>query len=209
MLTKEAPRAAVEPLSLRYKGAPQPYLTLLGQLLRFDPARRMTCAEALADPAFADIRDLASELRAAQPVKGDFDEEPPAVSPAAEAAVAASASASAGQKPPAAAAPGLGDAAAGLVAAATSAALGFGWGSAAVASSGSGLMGNSMDSSSSGSKSGSFTSGGSGGSFGSFGSGGGVLAPPAPVLPGPTTERGLRRLIGLEVNAFNDEGTTH
>jgi serine/threonine protein kinase len=187
MLTKEEPRPAVEPLSVRYKGAPALYLSLLGKLLRFDPTRRMTCAEALADPAFADIRDSASELRAAQTIKGDFDEEPLPTPPALAAAGAGK------PKPPAT---GLGDAAAGLVAAATTAALGFGWGSAAVASSVNSLVGSRVDKSSGSSH---------GSSHGSFiGGGAGGFEPPA--LPGPTTERGLRRLIGLEVTAFEDEG---
>lgn len=188
MLSKEGFRAAVEPLSARYRGAPQPFLSLLGKLLRFDPRQRMTCAEALADPLFADIRDVGAELRAAEPIRGDFDEEPlpPPSSAVLPGGVGHSTEADSGAAglSPAGPAPGLGlgEATAGLVAAATSAALGFGWGKAAdttnSSSGGSGGSGNND-----GSKSSNIDSG----------------------VDRPATERGLRQLIGLEVKAFDEE----
>ena len=205
MLSKEGFRAAVEPLSARYRGAPPPFLSLLDKLLRFDPQQRMTCGEALADPAFGDIRDVAAELRAAEPIRGDFDEEPPSP-PSTAAAVALPArgespeeggAATTGTQATAEAAPGaalgaagasgpgrgLGDTAAGLVAAATSVALGFGWGKGAGVS-----TSNSVNGANGGTTNGSNSSSSDSGE------------------DRPTTERGLRQLIGQEVKAFDDEG---
>jgi serine/threonine protein kinase len=90
LLEMEAKRDPVESLSYRYRGAPVAFLTLLEQLLTFNPKKRMTVNEALADPLFADIRNKQEEIVAPNKLTGDFD---------------SSSSSSAAPAPPAAAPP--------------------------------------------------------------------------------------------------------
>lgn len=76
LLEQEVKREPVESLSYRYRGAPVAFLNLLNELLTFNPKKRMTVNEALADPLFADIRNIQEETSAPMKLTGDFDESP-------------------------------------------------------------------------------------------------------------------------------------